>query len=217
VASSHPAVVAAASAAIDPLIAGEQRRIVVGIAGPPAAGKSTLAVSVASALSVAHGPGFAVAVGMDGFHLANTELTRLGLTQRKGAPETFDAYGFVALLRRLRAAEEPVTYAPLYSRAVHESLGGAVAVPAGARVVVVEGNYLLLPRRPWSEVRPLLDLAVYLDTPSGVRVESLVRRQRSRGLDRTAALDWVHRSDEANAALIATTRDRADIVLARPA
>jgi pantothenate kinase len=209
--------VAAAIAAIGPLIAGEQRRIVVGIAGPPAAGKSTLATTVASALSVAHGPRFAVAVGMDGFHLANTELARLGLTQRKGAPETFDAYGFVALLRRLRAADDPVIYAPLYSRTVNESLGGAVAVPAAVRVVVVEGNYLLLPRHPWSEVRAQLDLAVYLDTPSGVRVESLVRRQRSRGLDRTAALDWVHRSDEANAALIATTRERADLVLARPA
>jgi pantothenate kinase len=216
VATSHPAVVAAASAAIDPLIAAGRRRIVVGIAGPPAAGKSTLATTIATALCMAYGPGFAVAVGMDGFHLANTELTRLGLSQRKGAPETFDAYGFVSLLRRLRAAEEPITYAPHYSRSVHESLGGAVAVPVNTRVVVVEGNYLLLPRQPWAEVRPLLDLAVYLDTPSGVRVESLVRRQRSRGLDRTAALDWVHRSDEANAALIDTTRDLADIVLARP-
>jgi pantothenate kinase len=217
VASSHPAVVAAASAAIAPLLADDRRRVLVGIAGPPAAGKSTLATSVASALSVAHGPGFAVAVGMDGFHLANSELTRLGLSQRKGAPETFDAHGFVALLRRLRAAEESVTYAPSYSRVVHESLGGAVPVPASVRVVVVEGNYLLLPRAPWSDVRGLLDLALYLDTPTGVRVESLVRRQRSRGLDRTAAVDWVNRSDEANAALIATTRDRADIVLARPA
>jgi pantothenate kinase len=209
-------VVAAARDAVEPLIAGAQRRIVMGIAGPPAAGKSTLATSVTSALNQAHGPGTAVAVGMDGFHLANSELTRLGLAARKGAPETFDAFGFIALLRRLRAADDPVVYAPVYSRSVHESIGSAVPVPHDVRIVVVEGNYLLLPRPPWDQVRGLLDVAIYLDTPTGVRVESLVRRQRSRGLDRDAAVDWVHRSDEANAALIATTRDRADVVLSRP-
>lgn len=208
--------VEAACAAIEPLLAGDRRRIVVGIAGPPAAGKSTLASSVAAALSAAPGGDRAVAVGMDGFHLANSELSRLGLAARKGAPETFDAHGFVALLRRLRAADEPVVYAPAYSRSLHEAIAGAIVVAGDVRVVVVEGNYLLLPRPPWDQVRGLLDLAVYLDTPTGVRVDSLVRRQRSRGLDRTAALDWVHRSDEANAALIATTRGQADIVLARP-
>lgn len=157
-----------------------------------------------------------MAVGMDGFHLANSELSRLGYAGRKGAPETFDAYGFIAMLRRLRANEEPVIYAPVYSRTVHESINAAIPVPSDIRVVIVEGNYLLLPRRPWDGVRPLLDVALYLDTPAGLRVDSLIRRQRSRGLDRSAALDWVHSSDEVNAKLIATTRDRADVVLARP-
>jgi pantothenate kinase len=213
---SHPAVVAAARDAIESLLTGDRTRLVVGIAGPPAAGKSTLASTVATALNDAHGPSTAIAVGMDGFHLANSELGRLGYSARKGAPETFDAHGFVALLRRLRAADEPITYAPAYSRTLHESIGGVIAVRAGVRVVLVEGNYLLLPRPPWDQVRGLLDLAIYLDTPAGVRVDALVRRQRSRGLDRSAALDWVHRSDEANAALIATTREHADVVLSRP-
>jgi pantothenate kinase len=212
--------VAAARAAIAPLLAAGERvgrsRILVGIAGAPAAGKSTLATSLAMDLCVTDGPGAAIAIGMDGFHLANSELVRLGLSARKGSPETFDAHGFVALLRRLRAADEPIVYAPIYSRAVHESIAGAVAVPAEVRVVVVEGNYLLLSTPPWDSVRGLLDLALYLDTPSGVRVPALLRRQRSRGLDRDAAHDWVHRSDEANAALIATTRDHADIVVSRP-
>lgn len=208
--------VAATQAAVEPLLDGGTARVLVGIAGPPAAGKSTLASTVANALCTRYGPATAVAVGMDGFHLANAELARLGLAGTKGSPETFDAHGFLALLRRLRAATEPVVYAPTYSRTLHESISGSIPVPAEVRVVVVEGNYLLLPRPPWSDVRELLDLAFYLDAPAGVRVESLMRRQRSRGLDRSAALDWVHRSDEANAALIATTRGRADVVLARP-
>ena len=215
-ASSHPAVVAGAQAAIEPLLGASERRIVVGIAGPPAAGKSTLATSIASALCGSYGPRTAIAVGMDGFHLANSELSRLGYAGRKGAPETFDTYGFVAMLRRLRANEDPVVYAPIYSRALHESINGAIPVASDVRVVIVEGNYLLLRRPPWDGVRPLLDVALYLDTPAGVRVDSLIRRQRSRGLDRSAALDWVHSSDEVNAKLIATTRDLADVILARP-
>lgn len=207
---------AASRAAVEPLLASDATRLLIGIAGPPAAGKSTLASSVASALRCAYGPKTAVAIGMDGFHLSNGELARLGLTRTKGSPETFDVYGFVALLRRLRAATEPLVYAPGYSRSLHEAIAGYTAVPADVRVVVIEGNYLLLPTPPWSEVRGLLDFAFYLDAPTGARVDSLLRRQRSRGLDRAAARAWVHGSDEVNAALIASTRDRADVVLARP-
>jgi pantothenate kinase len=109
-----------------------------------------------------------------------------------------------------------VVYAPEFNRSLNESVGSAIPVPASVRVVVVEGNYLLLPEPPWAGVRPLLDLVLYVDAPTPTRVEALLRRQRSRGLDRDAAHDWVHRSDEANAALIATTRERADRVLVRP-
>ena len=154
---------------------------------------------------------------MDGFHLANAELARLGLADRKGAPETFDAAGFATLLQRLRAPEDgAVVYAPEYSRVLHESIGGAIPVPAAVRVVVVEGNYLLLPRAPWDAVRAALDLVLYLDAPDPVRVDALVRRQLSRGLAEVDAVDWVERSDEVNAALIARTRDYADVILSRP-
>ncbi|HKD97969.1 MAG TPA: nucleoside/nucleotide kinase family protein [Micromonosporaceae bacterium] len=214
-ATSHPSLVAAARDAVEPLLRTDRTRILVGIAGPPAAGKSTLAQTLAGALCAAHGPDTAVAIGMDGFHLANSELARLGLAARKGAPDTFDAAGFVAMLRRLRS-DEAVVYTPVYSRVLHESIGGVVPVPASVRVVVVEGNYLLLPHEPWSQARELLDLVCYLDAPTDARVESLLRRQRMRGLDRGAAMDWVHGSDEVNAELIATTRARADVILARP-
>ena len=210
-------VLAGARDALAPLLSSDQQRILVGIVGPPAAGKSTLAVTLADALRREHGAGTAVAVPMDGFHLANAELARLGLADRKGAPETFDAAGFVHLLTRLRAApDDEVVYAPEFNRTLNESIGSAIPVPASVRVVVVEGNYLLLPREPWARVRDLLDLALYIEAPVSTRVDALLRRQRSRGLDRDAAHDWVYRSDEANAALIASTRDRADRILRRP-
>ncbi len=198
--------------AIAPLVARE-RRAIVGIAGPPGAGKSTLAAALAAHLCKRH-PDAAVAVPMDGFHLANAELRRLGLADRKGAPETFDAAGFVHLLHRLRNADELV-YAPAYSRVLHESIGGAIAVPPAVRLVIVEGNYLLLDRGPWAGVRPLLDAALYLDAPDRTRTATLLRRQRARGLDGHAARDWVYRSDEANAALVTMTRGHADVVLTR--
>lgn len=196
-----------------PFARGRQGRTVVGICGPPAAGKSTLSAALADALDVHDGLS-SVAVGMDGFHLSNGELDRLGLADRKGAPETFDAAGFVHLLRRLRAAEDLV-YAPAYSRTLHESIGGVIPVPSTVRVIVVEGNYLLLDRGPWASVRGLLDLALYLDAPDDVRQESLVRRQLAKGLDLPRARDWVYRSDERNAEVIARTRERADLILTR--
>jgi pantothenate kinase len=209
----QPDVLQPALDVVVPFARGRAGRTVVGICGPPAAGKSTLSSALSDALNVHDGLS-SVAIGMDGFHLSNAELHRLGLTDRKGAPETFDAAGFVHLLRRLRAGEDLV-YAPSYSRTLHESIGGVIPVPSHVRVIVVEGNYLLLDRGPWASVRGLLDLVLYLDAPDEVRQESLVRRQLAKGLDLPEARDWVYRSDERNAEVIAGTRDRADLILSR--
>ncbi len=201
--------------ALVPLLVRDSGRVIVGVVGPPAAGKSTFADALAAAAAARSGL-TVVVVGMDGFHLANSELARLGLADRKGAPETFDADGFVQLLRRLRAADPgAAVYAPRFDRAANESIGAAVPVGPEVRLVVVEGNYLLLPEPPWSAVAELLDLVLYLDVADGVRQESLLRRHRDRGLESEAARDWVFRNDEANARLIAGTRDRADLVLRR--
>jgi pantothenate kinase len=189
-------------------------RTILGIAGPPAAGKSTLATALTEAIQADLGAGGAVTVPMDGFHLSNVELERLGLTDRKGAVQTFDAQGFVHLIERVARGDELV-YAPAYSRVLHESIGGVIPIFPHTRVVVVEGNYLLLPEEPWIRARPLFDLTIYVDAPDEIRLGRLWHRQRSRGLDPDQAEDWVQRSDEANARLIATTRAFSDAVLTR--
>jgi pantothenate kinase len=217
--SSSPHLLPEARRAVAALLADGSGRVLVGVTGPPAAGKSTLAEALATEFRRELGEQAAVAVPMDGFHLASTELARLGLAHRKGAPQTFDAAGFVHLLRRIRhpGEHDEIVYAPRYSRVLHESVGSAIPVFPHTRLAVVEGNYLLLRTDAWAGVRPLLDLVIYLDVPAWAREGALLRRQRSRGLDADAAHDWVHRSDEANAALIAATREYADVVLTRDA
>jgi pantothenate kinase len=206
----------AAMEVITPLLGEDGHRVIVGVTGPPAAGKSTLSLALASTYQRRLGEAGAVAVPMDGFHLSNVELDRLGLADRKGAPETFDAAGFVHLLRRLRGPEGGIVYAPSFNRALNESIGSDIPVLPETRLVIVEGNYLLLDRGAWAGVRPLLDLALYIDAPQPSRIGSLLRRQRARGLAEEDARDWVFRSDEANARLIAATRPLADVVLTRP-
>lgn len=190
-------------------LAGSGQRRILGIAGSPAAGKGSVAKRVQAALGSS-----AVLVPMDGFHLAEAELRRLGRHDRKGAPDTFDAAGYVALLRRLRAgADGEVVYAPEFHREVEESFAGAIAVSPDVPLVVTEGNYLLLDRGSFSEVRGLLDESCFLVPDEEARVRRLVRRHIRYGRTPEEARAWVRRSDERNAALIASTRTHADFLV----
>jgi pantothenate kinase len=186
-------------------------RRLLGITGAPGSGKSTLAAAIVRELGSA-----AVCVPMDGFHLAQAELERLGRADRKGAPDTFDAAGFVALLRRLRGPSRDVVYAPAFDRHIEEPIAGAIAVAPEVGLVVVEGNYLLLTDGPWGQVADALDECWYLEADQQARIGRLISRHVEHGRTPGAARDWVLGSDERNADLVAGTRWRADLVVPVP-
>ncbi len=189
------------------LVARGGRRI-LGITGAPGAGKSTLAHQLVEALGED-----ARLVGMDGFHLAEAELHRLGRHDRKGAPDTFDALGYVALLRRLRAADERVVYAPFFDRSLEEPIGCAVPVPREVPLVVTEGNYLLVADGDWAGVRPLLDECWYVEQDEELRIVRLIARHERYGRSPEAARERTLGSDQRNAEVVAATRARADLVV----
>jgi pantothenate kinase len=195
------------------------RRALLGIVGSPGSGKSTLAEALLAALRADPPPGagadWVAYVPMDGFHLADVELTRLGRRHAKGAPDTFDAGGYVALLARLRAADpaDEVVYAPAFERTLEQPLAGAIPVPAAARLVLTEGNYLLLDTGRWAAVRSLLDEVWFCAVRDDVRAERLLARHVAFGKAPDVASAWISAVDVPNAALIEKTRDRADLLV----
>lgn len=182
-----------------------RRRYVFGLAGPPGSGKSTVAARLAEALG-------GVVVPMDGFHLDNAELERLGLAGVKGAPETFDAAGFVGLVEQLTHADGPLSV-PSFDRVADHTVDAAITVAADDHIVIVEGNYLLLDRPPWAALVDLLDRTGYIDVDDATRVERLVARHVLHGRTLDDAREFVRASDEANAAIIAENRSRADVLI----
>jgi len=183
-------------------------RALLGLVGPPGSGKSTLAAALLAEFS-----DVAQVVPMDGFHLANVELERLGRRDRKGAPDTFDSAGYVALLRRLLVQDDgDVVYAPEFRREIEEPIANAIPIHARTQLVITEGNYLLLEEGPWAQVAGLLDEVWYVDVDDEVRLHRLTRRHEQFGRSAEEAAAWVAGTDEPNARLIEASRARASFV-----
>jgi pantothenate kinase len=188
------------------------RRVLLGIAGSPGAGKTTLAERLVAAVE-AEGRFRAAHVPMDGFHLADAALEALGRRDRKGAIDTFDGWGYRALLQRLRErADEPV-YAPGFERVLEQPIAGSIAVGPEVDLVVSEGNYLLVDEAPWSDAAAVLDEVWFADAPAALLRSRLVARHIAFGKGQAEAEAWVDAVDLPNAALIEPTRARADAVV----
>ncbi|MFC6704328.1 nucleoside/nucleotide kinase family protein [Flexivirga alba] len=205
-----------AAAAVETLadLAAATDRVIVGLTGPPAVGKSTAADQLARGCRER---GIrTVVVPMDGFHLAQAVLDERGWAPVKGAPHTFDALGYVELLSRIRSERDRTVWAPAFDRSLEEPIAGAIEVAPDTQVVVTEGNYLLLPDEPWSELPRLLDAIWYVETPDELRRERLIERHRSYGRSLAEASQRALGSDERNADLVRSTRERADAILLLP-
>jgi pantothenate kinase len=191
---------------------GSTGRVALGLAGGPGTGKSTLAAELVQALN-ADTPGLAALVPMDGFHMRHAKLEALGTVADKGAPHTFEGAAFAGFLARLKSATGPLS-GPGYSRAIEDVVEKAFTVPGATRLLVVEGNYLLLPEPPWDQLRPLLDSAVFITVPRETVRARLLRRHAEHGLfseERNRA--HIDRVDLANYDLVAASRRHADIAI----
>jgi len=194
------------------------KRAILGVTGPPGAGKSTMVELLMDLLRATPPDGlprndWVAHVPMDGFHLADIELERLGRTHRKGAPDTFDVAGYLSTLRRIRQDTPGIIYAPAFDRTLEQPVAASIPVPTDARLIITEGNYLLLPDGEWPQLRALIDEVWYVDLDEEERNRRLVNRHVQFGKDPDAATAWVRGTDQENARLVMSTRENADLTI----
>ena len=187
-------------------------RNIVGIAGAPGAGKSTLTQKLVDYLQdVLNIP--SAYLPMDGFHFSNEILRQKQLLDRKGAPETFDVNGYLDLLQRLRATVNYSVFAPTYSRSLHEPIAAAIEIKPDVQVVITEGNYLAAQNGGWENVREMLDILWYLDTDVSLLRDRLIARQMAGGRSKELAATWFNEVDSPNANMVQKTKSKADALI----
>ena len=191
----------------------QPRRFLLGITGPPGAGKSTLAHALVTSVLDRRERTAALVAPLDGFHLSNETLDSLGLLSLKGAPQTFDATSFVGYLRRLRDDPGATVLWPDFDRSAERTVPDAISILASTRLVITEGNYLLVEQSPWDEVRELLDQVWYLDVPADILRQRLIDRAMAYGRSADDAVRHVDESDLRNAELVARARHLADLII----
>ncbi len=184
-------------------------RFIIGIVGKPGAGKSTLTSHLIENL-----PKDSVSlVPMDGYHLSNLQLKNLGLTDRKGAFNTFDSNGYVSLLKRINTETDQDIYYPVFHREIEESYAADGVVLANTKIVLTEGNYLLFDKAGWEKVAAELTEIWYININDSVRIDRLVKRHEFYGKDKESALNWATGTDEINAKIVESTAARADVII----
>jgi pantothenate kinase len=186
------------------LAAAQPGRVLIGLAGPPGVGKSTLSETIAKRLGSA-----AALAPLDGFHLSTGVVPSTDMLDRRGAIDTFDGWGYLALLERLLHHSDRDIYLPSYSRELDEPIAAALVIPANARIVITEGNYLLVEEPPWGFITQLLTESWYLDAPDDDRLRRLTARHARYGKTPAEAEAWATTTDHQNAKLIAASRHRA--------
>jgi len=194
-------------------LASDSARAILGVAGSPGAGKSTLVDALLAGIRAAKGDDWVAHVPMDGFHLADAQLDRIGARGRKGAPETFDAAGYAHVLERIKQEVDEPVYVPGFDRVLEQPLAAALVVLPSARLVVTEGNYVLLDDPQWVRARRAMDAVWFVTSDEALRVDRLVARHIQFGKTPEEARAWVAATDQRNAELVAPTAASADRVI----
>lgn len=194
---------------IEYLLDQSKDRVVIGVVGKPGAGKSTFTAELIKNLSDIK----PTLVPMDGYHLSNSQLASLGLSDRKGAFNTFDATGYVNLLRRINSESNTDIYFPVFHREIEESYAADGVVKVGCRLVITEGNYLLFDQGGWQAVKAELTEAWFIKVDDRIRVDRLIKRHELYGKDKQSAILWATGSDEINAKAVENNIVKADVII----